>query len=88
MQPHAALTVERQMLCLWLNFKKLALEACKDLSSQRPPKLRTPYSSSTMMPRWMVVYEEKEALRLELRRMRSRMHGGAGESVRGDEGAE
>ena len=45
MQPHAVLTVEeRQVLCRCLNFKKLALQACKDLSLQRPPKFGTPYS--------------------------------------------
>ena len=40
MQAHAMLTPrERGMMCWRLNYRKLTLEASKDLLSQQPPKL-------------------------------------------------
>uniref|UniRef100_A0ACD5Z3D6 Uncharacterized protein n=1 Tax=Avena sativa TaxID=4498 RepID=A0ACD5Z3D6_AVESA len=88
LESHAALTLEeRGTLCRCLNYEKLTLEACKDLamnrhippgiavqalSLQRLPKLPNPLSPSRT-PRRVVVDEEKEALRVNLRRMQGRV---------------
>lgn len=89
LESHAALTVEvRGTLCRCLNYEKLTLEACKDLaknprippgiavqalSSQRPPKLLQDPLSPSRTPKRVVVDEEKEALRLNLRRTQGRV---------------
>ena len=88
MQSHGTLTMEeRGTLCRCLNYEKLTLEGCKDLarnrrippgiavqalSSQRLPKGPNPLSPSRT-PRRLVVDEEKEALRVDLRRMQGRV---------------
>jgi hypothetical protein len=88
MQSHTALTVEeRGTLCRCLNYGKLTLEVCKELaknrrippgitvqalSSQRLPKLPNPLSPSRT-PRRVVVDGEKEAMRVDLRRMQGRV---------------
>ncbi|VAH56761.1 unnamed protein product [Triticum turgidum subsp. durum] len=89
LESHAELTVEEcATLCRCLNYKKLTLEACKDLTRNRriptgvsvqalslqlqPNALRLLSSSS--ISRWVVADgEKKEALRLSLRRMQGRL---------------
>ncbi|CAM0901684.1 unnamed protein product [Alopecurus aequalis] len=88
LESHGTLTMEeRGTLCRCLNYEKLTLEACKELarnrrippgiavqalSSQRLPKEPSPLSPSRT-PRRVVVDEEKEALRVDLRRMQGRV---------------
>ncbi|XP_048567554.1 BTB/POZ domain-containing protein At3g19850-like [Triticum urartu] len=89
LESHAELTIEEcATLCRCLNYKKLTLEACKDLTRNRriptgvsvqalslqlqPNALRLLSSSS--ISRWVVADgEKKEALRLSLRRMQGRL---------------
>ena len=57
---------ERGALCRCPKWKKLTLEACKDLPLQWPLELQTPCSSSTVMLRRVVAGRGGGALGLDL----------------------